>query len=37
MPADAPLFELDNASFAVDGRRLLHPLTLAVPEGGSSG
>lgn len=33
MPAEAPLFELEAASFAVDGRPLLHPLTLEVPGG----
>jgi iron complex transport system ATP-binding protein len=29
----AELFELDGASFAVDGRRLVEPLTLSIPVG----
>src|ERR1700761_3131736 len=29
--ADAPMYELDEVSFGVGGRTLLHPLTLTLP------
>lgn len=33
MSADVPLFELADAGFGIEGRALLHPLTLSVPAG----